>query len=204
MGRNSETTQSSGVQRWHLLAQTLELVCIYVLCLVPTQSLWGVWLQMGRNSDATQSSGVQRRPLLAQTLELVCIYVLCLMPTQSLWGVWLQMVRNSESGVQRRHLFAQTLELMLCNISVDIHIHYSTSRQINSKYSENTRERNHRASWSFSSTNELMEVGMWLHSCKIWSDVDFELASAFCGFSCSYLMHKKIVTCYGKPYTVLP
>jgi hypothetical protein len=55
----------------------------------------------------------------------------------------------------------------LHNISVDIHIHYSTSRQINSKYSENTRERNHRASWSFSSTNELMEVGMWLHSCKI-------------------------------------
>jgi hypothetical protein len=141
MGRNSEATQSSGVQRRHLLLQTLELVCIYVLCLIPTQSLWAVWLQMGRNSDPTQSSGVQRRHLLAQTLELVCIYVLCPITTQSLWGVWLQMVRNSESGVQRRHLFAQTLELVLCdvslhNISVDIHIHYSTSRQIKSKYSE--------------------------------------------------------------------
>jgi hypothetical protein len=39
MGRNSEATQSSGVQRRHLLAQTLELVCTYVLCLMPTQSL---------------------------------------------------------------------------------------------------------------------------------------------------------------------
>jgi hypothetical protein len=198
MGRNSEATQSSGVQRRHLLAQTLELMYIYLLCLIPTQSLWGVWLQMGRNSDATQSSGVQRRHLLAQTLELVCIYVLCLVPTQSLWGVWLQMVRNSESGVQRRHLFAQTLELVLCPSTIfQLTFTYTTALEgkLSQSILKNTRERNHRASWSFSSTNELMEVGMCLHSPKIWSDVDFELASAFCGFSCSYLMHKKIVTC---------
>lgn len=81
------------------------------------------------------------------------------------------MVRNSESGVQRRHLFAQTLELVLCPPSTIFQLTFTYTTALQGKLSQdilkNTRERNHRASWSFSSTNELMEVGMWLHSPKI-------------------------------------
>jgi hypothetical protein len=50
------------------------------------------------------------------------------------------MGRNSDatqsSGVQRRHFNPRISVVSLHNISVDIHIHYSTSRQIKSKYSE--------------------------------------------------------------------
>jgi hypothetical protein len=46
---------------------------------------------------------------------------------------------------------------------------YTTALQgkLSQNILKNTRERSHRASWNFSSTNELMEVGMWLHSPKI-------------------------------------